>query len=167
MSSVPVAAFDPVFWLHHCNIDRIIYLWQTIPGNREKWFNPADDNDKDHDGAKAPLLPFRCPEKPADFYDSDKVRLLSELNYTYDDIVIQSPATPDDPPSLTLPFDMPFSEALPRAPQLAKRINGLYGKVLPDVSDTHGAEEVDFIVNVRYNRCVPFSLPPPQPRQTR
>lgn len=95
------------------------------------------------------------------------MRLLSELNYTYDDIVIQSPATPDDPPSLTLPLDMPLSEALPRAPQLAKRINGLYGKVLPDVSDTHGAEEVDFIVNVRYNRCVPFSLPPPQPAQTR
>ncbi len=28
MSEVPVAAFDPVFWAHHCMIDRLWYLWQ-------------------------------------------------------------------------------------------------------------------------------------------
>lgn len=24
------AAFDPVFWLHHCNVDRLFALWQTL-----------------------------------------------------------------------------------------------------------------------------------------
>ncbi len=28
MSSVPVAAYDPIFWAHHCMIDRLWYLWQ-------------------------------------------------------------------------------------------------------------------------------------------
>lgn len=27
MSSVDIAAFDPVFWLHHCNMDRHYYSW--------------------------------------------------------------------------------------------------------------------------------------------
>ncbi|MCJ1389657.1 hypothetical protein MMC18_002514 [Xylographa bjoerkii] len=29
MSDVPVAAFDPIFWLHHCNIDRQLAMFQT------------------------------------------------------------------------------------------------------------------------------------------
>jgi tyrosinase len=29
MGSVPTAAFDPIFWAHHCNIDRIWAIWQT------------------------------------------------------------------------------------------------------------------------------------------
>ena len=33
MQDVNVAAFDPVFWAHHCMIDRIWYLWQIRHGN--------------------------------------------------------------------------------------------------------------------------------------
>lgn len=29
MSSVPTAGFDPIFFLHHCNIDRLWAAWQT------------------------------------------------------------------------------------------------------------------------------------------
>lgn|SRR5690348_11872121 len=33
MGIVPVSAYDPVFWAHHTNIDRIWYLWQVAhPG---------------------------------------------------------------------------------------------------------------------------------------
>ena len=28
MGMVPAAAFDPIFWSHHCMIDRLWYLWQ-------------------------------------------------------------------------------------------------------------------------------------------
>lgn len=28
MASVPTAAYDPVFWLHHALVDRVWYLWQ-------------------------------------------------------------------------------------------------------------------------------------------
>jgi tyrosinase len=27
------AAFDPIFWLHHCNVDRIFALWQVLNPN--------------------------------------------------------------------------------------------------------------------------------------
>lgn len=37
MGSVPWAAYDPVFWLHHCNIDRIWASW-----NAAGRVNPAD-----------------------------------------------------------------------------------------------------------------------------
>jgi tyrosinase len=28
MGEIPVAAYDPLFWAHHCMIDRLWYLWQ-------------------------------------------------------------------------------------------------------------------------------------------
>jgi tyrosinase len=30
MGNVPVAAFDPIFWLHHCQVDRLFCLWQAV-----------------------------------------------------------------------------------------------------------------------------------------
>jgi tyrosinase len=30
MVSLAVAAFDPIFWLHHCQVERLLTLWQTI-----------------------------------------------------------------------------------------------------------------------------------------
>lgn len=32
MTSIPVAAYDPLFWSHHCMIDRLWYLWQLRHG---------------------------------------------------------------------------------------------------------------------------------------
>ena len=40
MAQVPFAARDPIFWLHHCNIDRIWAAWNT------KWKNPSETNGK-------------------------------------------------------------------------------------------------------------------------
>jgi Common central domain of tyrosinase/Polyphenol oxidase middle domain len=34
MGSVPTAAQDPIFWLHHCNIDRLWNLWLAQGGGR-------------------------------------------------------------------------------------------------------------------------------------
>lgn len=33
MGSVPYAAYDPIFWLHHCNVDRYWFEWQQEHGN--------------------------------------------------------------------------------------------------------------------------------------
>lgn len=30
MGSIPTAAFDPIFWAHHCNIDRLWAIWETM-----------------------------------------------------------------------------------------------------------------------------------------
>ena len=39
MASVPTSARDPVFWLHHCNIDRLWNKWLNFADGRK---NPAD-----------------------------------------------------------------------------------------------------------------------------
>jgi Common central domain of tyrosinase/Polyphenol oxidase middle domain len=76
MSSVSTAAKDPVFWLHHCNIDRLWEEWLRMCGGRK---NPDD----------APWL-----TKSYTFFDetgtavsmtgSQVVNTASQLNYRYD-----------------------------------------------------------------------------------
>ena len=46
MSDVPISAYDPLFWLHHCNIDRFFYNWM---------YNQTD-------GFKQKLNPPQIPE---------------------------------------------------------------------------------------------------------
>jgi tyrosinase len=33
MSDISISAFDPLFWLHHCNIDRFFYNWLSNETN--------------------------------------------------------------------------------------------------------------------------------------
>ena len=33
MGSISFAAYDPIFWSHHCMIDRLFWLWQLRPGH--------------------------------------------------------------------------------------------------------------------------------------
>lgn len=57
MASVPTAAFDPIFWVHHSNIDRLWAVWDCMPGRTwgnppsESWFEEAPWHFHDHDGA--------------------------------------------------------------------------------------------------------------------
>ncbi len=48
MSDIATAAFDPIFFAHHCQIDRLWYLWQVRHGNSSF---PAELLDE-------PLVPF-------------------------------------------------------------------------------------------------------------
>lgn len=51
------AAFDPIFWFHHCNIERYFVAWQTATGFnnmdkiKENWgISPIYDDDNQFDG---------------------------------------------------------------------------------------------------------------------
>ncbi len=67
MGSVPTAPADPIFWMHHCNIDRLWWVWQKTPGNAGK--NPILS------GAAAVMDPW--PNTEADTRD------IVSLGYTY------------------------------------------------------------------------------------
>jgi hypothetical protein len=41
MSQVPTAAGDPIFWLHHANIDRLWNVWLNLGGGRANPTDPA------------------------------------------------------------------------------------------------------------------------------
>ncbi|PGH19033.1 hypothetical protein AJ79_00067 [Helicocarpus griseus UAMH5409] len=104
MTQVPVASFDPFFWLHHANVERFYSIWQFL--NQEQWFTDTTEIlrdaagnmlDKDGNvvqdeskamritvGPNTPLAPFR--NKNSNFYDSNDVRNHTVFNYTYPEL---------------------------------------------------------------------------------
>ncbi|KAI9713808.1 MAG: hypothetical protein M1820_000538 [Bogoriella megaspora] len=78
MGDVPVAAFDPIFWMHHCNIDRLFAIWQTL--NPGLWWAPGDSPQSNEK-----LTPFyhKFPTT-IDIFDSDNVRDWTQFGYQYD-----------------------------------------------------------------------------------
>ncbi|KAI9804942.1 MAG: hypothetical protein M1833_006245 [Piccolia ochrophora] len=64
MALQPVAAFDPIFWMHHCNVDRLTALYQAL--YPDVWIVPQRIPNITFvspsgvvEGETTPLLPFR------------------------------------------------------------------------------------------------------------
>ncbi|KAL2373098.1 hypothetical protein RJZ57_002435 [Blastomyces gilchristii] len=91
MSQIPVATFDPIFWFHHCFLDRLFAIWQTL--NPEKWFNADKTRPFDQKiigmgdivTSKAPLRPFHMDEAGT-VWTPDGVRDWFKLGYTYPEL---------------------------------------------------------------------------------
>ncbi|KAF4951188.1 hypothetical protein FGADI_7679 [Fusarium gaditjirri] len=130
MGSVPVAAFDPVFWLHHCNIDRLLHLWQcSNPGN---WFHQKPGQEV-KDSPQKDLVPFHASSEPDDFFNSNKVRHIDALNYTYD---YMDQITDE------------FGDMIPEKSHIY--INKLYGP--PEQAFKRVEKSADPVINIVYNR---------------
>ncbi|KAL9100136.1 MAG: hypothetical protein Q9163_004452 [Psora crenata] len=93
MSSVPVSAFDPLFWLHHTNIDRLFAIWQALHQNDSKSEtyvltrpthrgNFALDADQDED-IDTRLYPFRPNTEHDSWYTSNGVKRTQPFGYSY------------------------------------------------------------------------------------
>jgi tyrosinase len=112
MGSVPVAAFDPLFWLHHCNIDRWAAIWQTLPGHDDPskpWWVPKGDQPKPEDELK----PFKKDEHH--YYTSNDVRDWTKLGYSYPEL--QNGKTVGSPEYIQ---------------ELIKSVNDLYGALFDE-----------------------------------
>jgi len=75
MADVPTAAFDPIFWVHHANVDRLWRQWASTPGKSwgplppDSWFDEAPWTFIDADGSEQ--------KKPRRFYlDPDNLAIL-------------------------------------------------------------------------------------------
>ncbi|KAF9444741.1 polyphenol oxidase [Macrolepiota fuliginosa MF-IS2] len=86
MSDPAVAAFDPIFWLHHANVDRMVSLWSAI--NPDVWTANGDAQDGTYTlvagqsvNVNTPLTPFWNSQ--TSFWLSSQVRSTSSLGYTY------------------------------------------------------------------------------------
>ncbi|KAK0749661.1 common central domain of tyrosinase-domain-containing protein [Schizothecium vesticola] len=85
MSNPSVAAFDPLFWFHHCNIDRTIAIWQEISEvddipERDRWFDKTR-NKYSEKAVKADLRPFHRADGA--YWTSNDARYITPLGYTY------------------------------------------------------------------------------------
>ncbi|KAI1812818.1 common central domain of tyrosinase-domain-containing protein [Poronia punctata] len=96
MAEVPVAGFDPIFFFHHCNVDRLFALWQDVNQLSDKnWFDKEDDqltddgnwSNKEHelDTPLTYLSPFHRDTKST-YFTSDDVRDFKKYGYTYPEL---------------------------------------------------------------------------------
>ncbi|PBP18673.1 tyrosinase [Diplocarpon rosae] len=98
MSVLSYSAYDPIFWLHHANVDRLFALWQAL--NPNAYLTPQIDQygtfsiaANSLDTASTPLEPFAA-NGDSPYFTSSSVRQTSTFGYTYPEIQDwnQSPA---------------------------------------------------------------------------
>ncbi|EQL32948.1 hypothetical protein BDFG_04931 [Blastomyces dermatitidis ATCC 26199] len=163
MSQIPVATFDPIFWFHHCFLDRLFAIWQTL--NPEKWFNADKTRPFDQKiigmgdivTSKAPLRPFHMDEAGT-VWTPDGVRDWFKLGYTYPELQRWN-------------YGDNYRE------ELFRDVNDTYGALrkeaiamgkpdskLPDVvqAGENGVSMNDYAVSIRYSKFAmgghPFNL---------
>jgi hypothetical protein len=137
MGLVPWAAADPIFWLHHCNIDRLWASWNA-DGNA----NPSDPD------FTAKPFPFAGPTGAAITYTVGQMLSLSSAGYGYD-VLLAEDGAPQPQARLMRrrPFRLPFldvaeaatTDIVPPMRQAAFRAQPVL-RTLPSV--THVAEGV-------------------------
>ena len=90
MAFVPYSGFDPVFFLHHGMVDRLLAMWQAL--NPDSWVLPERAVEETYTvsvgqilDSKTPLTPFFA-DTDGNFWDSDMVRDPTVFGYTYADV---------------------------------------------------------------------------------
>jgi len=126
MVFVSQAAFDPIFWLHHCNVDRLMAMYQAshpglvvTPGPRsptQALGGPGPDD------ISTPLYPFRHPDAK-EWTSNDVSTAESIFTYGY--------AYPEVQPS--------SGSSASLQTQATQKVNELYG---PDIN-SHSFQGVD------------------------
>jgi len=89
MGNPEYAGFDPIFWLHHCNVDRLYALWQALHPDADKnmdfsarletWWVTGDKEEE-----TTPLVPFR--KSDTEYWNSNDTRNLKVFGHTYPEI---------------------------------------------------------------------------------
>ncbi|EEA23434.1 hypothetical protein TMatcc_002304 [Talaromyces marneffei ATCC 18224] len=91
MTYFSMAAFDPIFWVHHCSIDRIFALWEVL--NPNSYVQPMADTYGTFvieagtiEDINTPLYPFHRSNNSNDFWTSATSRSTRTFGYTYPEI---------------------------------------------------------------------------------
>jgi len=89
MTSLAYAAFDPIFWLHHANVDRIFALWQSVYPNQ--YVVPQNGGASTFTMAYDTVETINSPPTPfainsTGMYTSATARSMKTFGYTYPEI---------------------------------------------------------------------------------
>lgn len=89
MTYVPLSSFDPLFFIHHVTMDRLIAMWQVL--NPTAWITPMPTGETSYNSvlgtiqtSKTPLTPFYI-SNDGTFWDSDMARYTTTFGYAYAD----------------------------------------------------------------------------------
>ncbi|KAK3333928.1 hypothetical protein B0T19DRAFT_491238 [Cercophora scortea] len=109
LGNIDWSAFDPLFMLHHCNVDRLVAMWQAIHFQAHTIFNTTGISTGQFGtpagtvtSSSSPLKPFfRSTAGDGDGEDgvlstSDDVARISALGYTYPELADDWTKTPDE-----------------------------------------------------------------------
>ncbi|KAF8838220.1 Di-copper centre-containing protein [Paxillus ammoniavirescens] len=95
MGQPEYAAFDPFFYFHHANVDRLFALWEWCypnywmnegyvkDGKHEKWTQPTGMYFQTYNGKQlpgggsGPLIPWRHDDEKGTYWTSDETRFLT------------------------------------------------------------------------------------------
>jgi tyrosinase len=107
MGENDTAALDPIFFFHHCNIDRVFWLWQQRHNATDQLdiieFYPGT-NSSDNQGATpgiapntyltldTPLNPFKKQDGQQTYNSRDCINIETQLGYTYSAGSLAEPA---------------------------------------------------------------------------
>lgn len=96
MAWIPFSAFDPIFFLHHCMVDRVFAMWQIL--YPDTWVMPTPaamssftTSQGQIQDSQTPLTPFFSNFDGA-FWTSDTARDISVFGYTYPELAGLSPS---------------------------------------------------------------------------
>ncbi|KAI5777171.1 hypothetical protein EDC01DRAFT_429778 [Geopyxis carbonaria] len=90
MGSVAHAAFDPIFMLHHTNVDRLGALWQALhPKLAKSWETFEGDSstfwtEGTKESPTTPLIPFRRAKE--EYWNTIDTRDFTRFGYTYPEL---------------------------------------------------------------------------------
>jgi len=98
MGVAALAGFDPIFFLHHCNVDRLFAIWQAANYNGvNSWFDNSNTNETSNKGtfviplnqqitSQTGLYPFRTAPG-TNYAVSDDVKNWEPYGYTYPELL--------------------------------------------------------------------------------
>ncbi len=118
MSSFFTAALDPIFWLHHANLDRLWQVWLDLghhsPRRRRSWMNTS--------------FTFPAPEGQTVTWKVRDVLDTQALGYEYDDV---------EPPSgVADALEQPGPAVAPAKPTPQREVTRLRRQATPPTSGT-------------------------------
>ncbi|KXX72895.1 Tyrosinase [Madurella mycetomatis] len=87
MSSLDVSSFDPFFWLHHANVDRLWAIWQelhpdTFMSPRQAPYSTFNATGGEVQTADTPLAPF-WDKSGSKFWTSAEIKDTTTFGYAY------------------------------------------------------------------------------------
>jgi hypothetical protein len=127
MGDPTYAAYDPIFWAHHANVDRLWAQWQLGPNN----------DDPDASTQAQMLTPFNQSV-------AQTIKFREDLHYTYAGLTTMSPLVPESTEVVARPgADGSFTVRGLRFNALRQRVS----LVLQGVSTHGGSFRLDVFVN--------------------
>lgn len=156
MAYVPFSTFDPLFWLHHCNIDRLWAIWAAINPNSYVAAQMNNVGTYAHaagtkEDAQTALYPFRT-DNEGRFHTSDTARDTRSFAYSYPEVVDWT----SNGEQLARNVKRAFKKLYDPTGVLDNQKRGLFS-FLPRREDNSTSKE-DWFINIQVNRTLDYPV---------